>query len=122
MKIAIPVNEKKVESGVCMSFGRTPYFLVHDTETKEDLFTENSAAKSTGGAEIKAAQIIVDNEVDVLLTPRCGENAAGVLENAGIKMYKTVGDSVSSNIEAYNAGKLSLLEDIHAGLHDHGKK
>ncbi len=122
MKIAIPVNEKKVESGVCMSFGRTPYFLVHDTETKEDLFTENSAAKSTGGAGIKAAQIIVDNEVDVLLTPRCGENAAGVLENAGIKMYKTVGDSVSSNIEAYNAGKLSLLEDIHAGLHDHGKK
>jgi len=122
MKIAIPVNEKKVESGVCLSFGRTPYFLVHDTETKEDLFTENSAAKSTGGAGIKAAQIIVDNEVDVLLTPRCGENAAGVLENAGIKMYKTVGDSVSSNIEAYNAGKLSLLEDIHAGLHDHGKK
>jgi len=122
MKIAMPMNEKKVESGVCMSFGRTPYFLVHDTETKENLFIENTAAKSTGGAGIKAAQIIVDNKAGVLLTPRCGENAAGVLENAGIKMYKTVGDSVVSNIEAYIAGKLSLLEDIHAGFHDHGKK
>lgn len=122
MKIAIPVNEKKVESGVCMSFGRTPYFFVNDTEEKENLFIENTASKSTGGAGIKAAQIIVDNEVDVLLTPRCGENAAGVLQNADIKMYKTVGDSVSSNIEAYIAGKLSLLEDIHAGLHEHGKK
>ena len=27
MKIAIPVDEKTLESNVCVSFGRTPYFL-----------------------------------------------------------------------------------------------
>ncbi len=122
MKIAMPINEKRVDSGVCISFGRTPYFLVHDTETKENLFIENTAAKSTGGAGIKAAQIIADNGADAVLTPRCGENAAGVLQNAGIKMYKTVGDSVESNIKDFISGNLSLLEEIHAGLHDHGKK
>ena len=26
MKIAIPVDEKTLTSGVCASFGRTPYF------------------------------------------------------------------------------------------------
>lgn len=122
MKIAMPINEKRVDSGVCISFGRTPYFLVHDTETKENLFIENTAAKSTGGAGIKAAQIIADNGADAVLTPRCGENAAGVLQNAGIKMYKTVGDSVESNIKDFISGNLSLLEEIHAGLHNHGKK
>ena len=95
---------------------------MHDTETKENLFIENTAAKSTGGAGIKAAQIIADNGADAVLTPRCGENAAGVLQNAGIKMYKTVGDSVESNIKDFISGNLSLLEEIHAGLHDHGKK
>ena len=76
MKIAIPVDEKTLESNVCVSFGRTPYFLIYDVETKESIFIDNSAAASTGGAGIKAAQIIVDNKADVLLTPRLGENAA----------------------------------------------
>ena len=66
MKIAIPVDEKTLESNVCVSFGRTPYFLIYDVETKESIFIDNSAAASTGGAGIKAAQIIVDNKADVL--------------------------------------------------------
>ena len=122
MKTAITSKGNGTSAQFDLRFGRAAWFCVIDDETGNTEFFENDCANLSGGAGIKAAQIIVDNEVDVLLTPRCGENAAGVLENAGIKMYKTVGDSVSSNIEAYNAGKLSLLEDIHAGLHDHGKK
>jgi len=38
MKIAIPVDEKTLESNVCVSFGRTPYFLIYDVETKESIF------------------------------------------------------------------------------------
>ena len=34
MKIAIPVDEKSLESNVCVSFGRAPYFLIYDTESK----------------------------------------------------------------------------------------
>jgi len=62
MKIAIPVDEKSLESNVCVSFGRAPYFLIYDTETKESIFLDNGAAASTGGAGIKAAQTIVDNK------------------------------------------------------------
>ena len=72
MNIAIPVDEKTLESNVCVSFGRTPYFLIYDVETKESIFIDNSAAASTGGAGIKAAQIIVDNKASALLTPRLG--------------------------------------------------
>ena len=120
MKIAIPVDEKTLESNVCVSFGRTPYFLIYDVETKENIFIDNSAAASTGGAGIKAAQIIVDNKANALLTPRLGENAAEVLKPAEIKIYKTTTGSAKDNIDAFIAGKLSLLDEIHAGFHGHG--
>lgn len=122
MKIALPVDENTMETSVCQSFGRTPYYLIYDTESKESLFIDNSAAASQGGAGIKAAQTIVDNNVDALITPRCGENAAEVINAANIKMYKTLNDSVIDNIDALNNGKLSLLVDIHAGFHNHGGK
>ena len=120
MKIAIPVDEKTLKSNICVSFGRTPYFLIHDTETKENVFIDNSAAASTGGAGIKAAQTVVDNEANVLLTPRCGENAADVLKSADIKIFKTTSASAKGNIDDFIDGKLSLLDEIHAGFHGHG--
>lgn len=120
MKIAIPVDEKSLDSNVCVSFGRTPYFLIYDVDTKESVFLDNSAAASTGGAGIKAAQTIVDNKANVLLTPRCGENAAEVLKFADIEIFKTTSASVKDNIDAFIDGKLSLLDEIHAGFHGHG--
>ncbi|MDD2234949.1 MAG: NifB/NifX family molybdenum-iron cluster-binding protein [Desulfitobacteriaceae bacterium] len=120
MKIAIPVDEKTLESNVCASFGRAPYFLIYDTEAKESVFIDNSAAASTGGAGIKAAQTIVDNQVNALLTPRCGQNAAEVIKSADIEIFKTTAASVKDNIAAFTDGKLSLLDEIHAGFHGHG--
>lgn len=121
MKIAIPVDNKSLCAGVCASFGRSPYFLIYDTESNEAEFIENTAAKTTGGAGIKAAQIIADNKAGVLLTPRLGENAAGVVKSADIEIYKSVDGSVQDNINAYTNGKLSLLSEIHAGLHGGGR-
>ena len=120
MKIAIPVDEKTLESNVCVSFGRTPYFLIYDAETKESVFIDNSAATSTGGAGIKAAQMIVDNKATVLLTPRCGKNAADVIKAAEIKLFKTTSASVKDNIDDFINGKLSPLDEIHPGFHGHG--
>lgn len=120
MKIAIPVDEKDMGTTICVSFGRTPYYLIYDTDTKEGTFLDNSAATSAGGAGIKAAQIIVDNKVEALLTPRCGENAANVIKAANIKIFKTISDSLKDNIDAFIDGELSLLDEIHAGFHGHG--
>ncbi len=122
MRISIPVDEKNMETKICISFGRAPYFLIHDTETKENEFIVNSAATSTGGAGIKAAQIVIDSKVDALLSPRCGKNASDVLQAYGIKIYKTFGVSVKDNIDAFIAGKLPVLDEIHAGFHGHGGK
>jgi len=122
MKILIPVDEQNLETSVCQSFGRTPYYLIYDTEIKESAFIDNSATASQGGAGIKAAQTVVDNKVSALLTIRCGENAAAVLKAADIKIYKTRDASAMDNINAFIEGELSLLEEIHPGFHNKGSK
>lgn len=122
MKIAIPVDDKFMGTSVCQSFGRTPYFLIYDTQSKESVFLDNSAAASQGGAGIKAAQTIVDHKASALLTPRCGQNAAEVIKAANIEIYKTTNTSIKDTIDAFIEGKLSLLGEIHAGFHNHGEK
>jgi predicted Fe-Mo cluster-binding NifX family protein len=89
MKIAIPTDQPSIASKAGQSFGRAAYFLIYDTDSKAIRSLENHAAASQGGTGVKAAQIIVDSGADVLLTPRCGGNAAAVLLAASIKLYKT---------------------------------
>lgn len=120
MKIVIPVDENNMQTNICVSFGRTPYFLIYDTESGKQTFIDNEAATSQGGAGIKAAQTIVNIGVDALLTPRLGQNAATVISAASIKIYKTIGNSLIENINEFKADKLSLLDNIHPGFHNHG--
>lgn len=121
MRIAIPINEKDINSGVCPSFGRAPYYLIYNTADQTSFFLENAAMLSAGGAGIKAAQTLLDNEVKVIIAPRYGENAAKVLVDANVSVYKSIAGSAKENIEAYNNNKLDVLADIHKGLHNHGK-
>lgn len=120
MKITIPMNEQELESGVCPSFGRAPYFLFYDTDTNESKWHSNSAAESSGGAGIAAAQFLADSGADVLITPRCGENAQKVLSGSNITIYQSVDGTAKENIDALAEGTLSILSEFHAGFHGHG--
>lgn len=120
VRIAIPTEQESLQGSVAASFGRAPFFLLYETKTEESVFLENSALVSPGGAGIKAAQLIVDENVQAVLTPRCGENAAQVLQAAGIALYKTNGTSLEENIRSFVQGELLHLDKIHAGLSHHG--
>ncbi|MBU4438811.1 MAG: NifB/NifX family molybdenum-iron cluster-binding protein [Acetobacterium sp.] len=120
MKIAIPTDEKVLASEVCMSFGRAPYFYIYETTTKMGDFIDNEAATSPDGAGVKAAQIIVDNHAEILITPRCGENAAEVFKATKLQIYKSTIGSIQDNINAYMDKKLVVLDTFHAGFHGVG--
>lgn len=119
MRLAIPVDEQSIDSGVCPSFGRAPFFLLYNTVTEEIEFLKNGAADSQGGAGVKAAQIIADVGTNALLTPRCGENAEQVLSRAEVLIYKTVAGSAKQNIDEFKSDRLSLLSEFHPGFHGH---
>ncbi|MFA7502928.1 MAG: NifB/NifX family molybdenum-iron cluster-binding protein [Anaerovoracaceae bacterium] len=119
MIVALPMDEKSLAAIVANNFGRATYYLFYDMENDTVSFINNTAAMSRGGAGIKAAQIIVDNKADVLLTPRCGENAADVLLESKIEIYRSIEGTAQTNIDAFKAGKLQPLSEIHPGLHGH---
>ena len=51
MKIIIPVDEASPNTGVCVSFGRAPYFALCEGEGVT--FIENPGAAAEGGAGLK---------------------------------------------------------------------
>ncbi len=121
MKIAIPINEKTITSEVSSSFGRAPYYLLYDDKGNNAVFIDNLVAQSAGGAGIKAAQLLLDNQIEVVIAPRCGENAAKVLAGGNVKVYKNIAGSAEDNIKAYKNNQLETLTEIHSGYHSHGK-
>ena len=82
MKIAMPLDENKMD--VCVSFARAPYFLFCDGEKEE--IVENPAAQAQGGAGLQAAQFLIDHGAEVLITVRCGQNAADVFQAASLEI------------------------------------
>ena len=119
MKIAIPVEQNQIQTIISASFGRAPFYLIHNTENNQNEFIDNSALLSQGGAGVKAAQILLDQNVDVLIAPRCGENAALLLREGGVSLYKNNSEQPEKLIESFKQSQLELLIDIHAGYHNH---
>lgn len=117
MKIVIPVDEGTSEAPLSSSFGRAPYFMLHDTEAGETEFLANAAADAPSAAGIQAAQFAVDNGIEVLVTVHCGKNAAEVLRAAGVEIYKSFGQSASENLADFFEGKLAPMTQFDAGFY-----
>ena len=97
MRISIPVDEKTWKQDMYLLWTRS-YFLIHDTEIKENEFIVNSAATSTGSARIKA-KIVMEIRADY----QCREKCIGYYQAYGIKIYKTF-RFLSRIIDAFIAG------------------
>ena len=116
MLIAIPVDEDTTELKVCQSFGRAPYFLLQDTERATFELKKNPALEQEGGAGVKAAQYLLDQNVQALITIRGGENAAEVLKAGEVEIYKAKAGTAKENLAAFAAGELEPLQHFHAGF------
>lgn len=112
MKIAIPLDENQQD--VCIVLARAPYFLFR--ENGQDSILENPAAQAQGGAGIQAAQFLVDQGADVLITVRCGQNAADVFHAADMKIYKSANKTAAEDLQAFEEGKLAELTAFHGGF------
>lgn len=115
MKIAIPLDENRVD--VCVSFARAPFFLFHDTDSGTQEVLTNPAADAQGGAGVKAAQFVLDQGAGAIITVRCGENAAKAFQAAKLAIYKSEGGSAAADLAAFQEEKLAPLTHFHAGYH-----
>lgn len=123
MKIAISATGKSDNDLLDMRFGRCEYFQIHDTENGEFNAIENKGQMSGGGAGIAAAQQIIDEKVDAIITGNLGPNAFKLIEKSGIKTYRSGNIVISSAVEKYKNGELEEIEiagEAHQGMgHQH---
>lgn len=97
MKIAIPVvNDSGLDSKIESRFGRANGFLIHDTESGENLFIDNQQnLNAAQGAGIQAAQNVVKAGADILLAPNCGPKAFATLKAANLTICLTNGQTTA---------------------------
>ncbi|NEZ46698.1 diguanylate cyclase [Clostridium niameyense] len=110
MKIAISSKGKSMEDLLDLRFGRCEYFQIHDMDNDELKVVKNEGAMSGGGAGIVAAQQLIDEKVDVIITGKLGPNAFKLVDAANIKAYSCEGISIKSVLEKYKNKELSKLD------------
>ena len=118
MKIALSSSGKDLESNLDLRFGRCTYFIIYDLETDEFKTLDNKGESSSGGAGIAAAQQIIDQSVDAVISSKIGPNAYDLLKDSNIKIYEGSISSCRLLIEMYRKGRLSEINEAgpsHSG-------
>ncbi|TDX51398.1 NifB/NifX family molybdenum-iron cluster-binding protein [Orenia marismortui] len=119
MKIAVTAsNNSDLNVKIDPRFGRAPYFAIIDLNNDKVDFIDNVAKNASGGAGIKAAQTILDQGVEGIITANVGPKAFDVLDKASIKVYPIKEETIEEAITRYKNKELKeVAAPTNAGHH-----
>lgn len=106
MKVAISSSGNTLDASVDPRFGRCLYFIVVDTDKEEFKVIENSGAGRPGGAGVNAAQLLIDEGVEVLVSGNVGPNAEQALKAGGVRIITGVSGTVKDVVENIRRGEI----------------
>jgi predicted Fe-Mo cluster-binding NifX family protein len=108
MKIAITSTGPHLEAEMDQRFGRAQMFLIVESETGRFTAVDNTQnLEAPQGAGIQAAETVVDQGVEVLITGHCGPNAFKTLQAAGITVIVGARGTNAEVMEQFKNGELS---------------
>lgn len=117
MKICISATGENLETQLDPRFGRCLYLIIVDSETMQFEVIPNTAAGSTGGAGIQAAQTIANKGVKLVITGNVGPNAFGALSAAGIEIITGASGTIKEVIEKFKNGQLEKTNSFTVNGH-----
>jgi predicted Fe-Mo cluster-binding NifX family protein len=109
MKIAFTTKGEGWDAVIDPRFGRTEFLVILDEESgKLEAIDNSGVSEHAHGAGPMTAQIIVEKDVNILITGNGpGGNAERVISAAGIRTFTGAGDmTVKQAYEAYKENKL----------------
>ena len=121
MKIALSSSGKDLDSTLDLRFGRCPYFIIYDLDTEEFTTAENKGAQASGGAGIAAAQQLIDESIEGVITSKVGPNAHELLVDSNIKIYEGKNIPGKLLIESYKKGDLEEIKESGPAHHGGGR-
>ncbi len=118
MRIAVASQGTDLDSKVDSRFGRAPYFVVYDTQTKEsEAVTNSQNVNAAQGAGIQAAENVTAMNVDLVIAGNLGPKAFQALKAAGVKVALWTEGSVSEAIELAQSDKLETSDKANVEGH-----
>ena len=111
MKIAISSQGKEENSLMDSRFGRCEYFCIYDIEDDGFKVIENTAINSNAGAGIEAANLVLKESIDAVVTGNIGPHANEVLKKSNIKIFTSDVKRISDIINEYKGNKLKELNN-----------
>jgi predicted Fe-Mo cluster-binding NifX family protein len=117
MKVMVTAQGSDLEAPSNPRFGRCPMFVFVDTETMAFEAIPNPAASASGGAGIQAAQFVVEQGAEAVLTGNVGPNAAEVLRAADVPVYLNNERTIKFSVEAFKEGRLAKAQGATVAAH-----
>jgi len=114
MKIGISSTGLTISSPADPRFGRCSHFAIYDTDDNSYRFIENKAQQAGGGAGIAAAQQMIDEDVEIVLTGNMGPNAYNVIKGNDIKIFRIGSASVEKAVQLFKEAKLEEISEAGA--------
>jgi predicted Fe-Mo cluster-binding NifX family protein len=111
MKLAVSATGIDLNASVDRRFGRCPWFLFVDTESLHCEAVENREADSASGAGTACAQLVLEKEVNAVITGQVGPNAFEVLKQGGVKIFLAPeGMGVREALTKHKGGELTQMD------------
>lgn len=111
MKVAISATGDNLSSRVDRRFGRCPWFLFVDAESLRYEAVENENADAISGAGAACAQLVLEKEVDAVISGQVGPNAYEVLKQEGVDIFIAPHDiNIIEAIEKYKNNELKQMD------------
>jgi len=96
--IAIASEGNNIESVVCPTAGRAPYFLIFENKNLIETI-KNPFAKGSGGAGFSVAYMLAEKKVNLIIASKFGEKMIPVLKEKGIEYKEVQNKTIKQVIE-----------------------
>ncbi len=112
MLIVISSQKAELSSPVDERFGRAPWFIAFDTDKCEWKALSNPGVSYSSGAGVAAAQCVIDQKAEVVISGDFGPHAARAFQAAKIEMRLFIENTntVQEAVDHYKNNKLPKFQ------------
>ena len=120
MKVVVTSDGAGLDAAASPVFGRCRSYVFVDTESMDAETVENPAMNAAGGAGIQAAQFVVEQGAEAVISGNVGPNAYNVLLAADVPVHLLEDGTVRDAVEAFKNDQLQRAGQAtgpaHAGM------